>query len=57
VNRIGFYAGATSGKLGDPIASGQPVSNTRTPMRYELPEKKKLIHEMTIPIRWGDMDA
>jgi len=26
-------------------------------MRYELPEKKKLIHEMSIPIRWGDMDA
>jgi len=26
-------------------------------MRYELPEKKKLIHQMSIPIRWGDMDA
>jgi len=26
-------------------------------MRYELPARKKLIHEMTIPIRWGDMDA
>ena len=26
-------------------------------MRFELPEKKKLVHEMTIPIRWGDMDA
>jgi acyl-CoA thioester hydrolase len=23
----------------------------------ELPERKKLIYEMTIPIRWGDMDA
>ena len=26
-------------------------------MRFELPEKKKLIHEVVIPIRWGDMDA
>ncbi|HPK32630.1 thioesterase family protein [Ottowia sp.] len=26
-------------------------------MKIELPEKKKLVHEMTIPIRWGDMDA
>ncbi|HEY8049257.1 MAG TPA: thioesterase family protein [Ramlibacter sp.] len=26
-------------------------------MRLELPEKKKLVYEMTIPIRWGDMDA
>lgn len=26
-------------------------------MRLELPEKKKLVHEMVIPIRWGDMDA
>jgi acyl-CoA thioester hydrolase len=26
-------------------------------MRIEIPEKKKLVHEMTIPIRWGDMDA
>ncbi|MEQ1804444.1 MAG: thioesterase family protein [Burkholderiaceae bacterium] len=26
-------------------------------MRFELPEKKKLTLEMTIPIRWGDMDA
>ena len=26
-------------------------------MRFELPEKKKLVYEMTIPIRWGDMDA
>ena len=26
-------------------------------MRLELPEKKKLVHQMTIPIRWGDMDA
>ena len=25
-------------------------------MRFELPEKKKLVHEMTMPIRWGDMD-
>jgi acyl-CoA thioester hydrolase len=26
-------------------------------MRFELPEEKKLTHEMVIPIRWGDMDA
>ena len=26
-------------------------------MRIEIPEHKTLVHEMTIPIRWGDMDA
>ena len=26
-------------------------------MKIELPEHKKLVHEMTMPIRWGDMDA
>lgn len=26
-------------------------------MRLELPEHKKLVHEMVMPIRWGDMDA
>lgn len=26
-------------------------------MRFELPAEKKLVYEMTIPIRWGDMDA
>ncbi len=26
-------------------------------MRIELPAKKKLVYEMSIPIRWGDMDA
>ena len=26
-------------------------------MKFEIPEKKKLVFEMTIPIRWGDMDA
>ena len=26
-------------------------------MRFVLPEQKKLVHEMVIPIRWGDMDA
>jgi acyl-CoA thioester hydrolase len=26
-------------------------------MRIDIPERKKLVHEMTIPIRWGDMDA
>ncbi len=26
-------------------------------MRIEIPERKKLVHHMLIPIRWGDMDA
>ena len=26
-------------------------------MRFEIPEHKKLVHEMRIPLRWGDMDA
>lgn len=26
-------------------------------MKIELPENKKLVYEMSIPIRWGDMDA
>ncbi len=26
-------------------------------MRLDIPEEKKLTFEMTIPIRWGDMDA
>ena len=26
-------------------------------MRIEIPENKKLVYEMVIPIRWGDMDA
>ena len=26
-------------------------------MRIDIPEQKKLVHEMTIPMRWGDMDA
>jgi acyl-CoA thioester hydrolase len=26
-------------------------------VRIELPEKKKLVMEMPMPIRWGDMDA
>lgn len=26
-------------------------------MRFEIPENKKLVFEMRIPIRWGDMDA
>ncbi len=26
-------------------------------MKFEIPEQKKLVHEMTVPIRWGDMDA
>jgi Thioesterase-like superfamily len=26
-------------------------------MKYEIPELKKLVYEMRIPMRWGDMDA
>jgi acyl-CoA thioester hydrolase len=26
-------------------------------MRFELPAEKKLVHEVIVPIRWGDMDA
>ena len=26
-------------------------------MRIDIPDEKKLVHEMVIPIRWGDMDA
>jgi acyl-CoA thioester hydrolase len=26
-------------------------------MKIEIPEKKKLVFEMAVPIRWGDMDA
>ena len=26
-------------------------------MRIDIPERKKLTHELAIPIRWGDMDA
>ena len=26
-------------------------------MKFELPERKKLVFEMTLPVRWGDMDA
>ena len=26
-------------------------------MRISIPEEKKLVHEMIMPIRWGDMDA
>ncbi|MGA2548744.1 MAG: thioesterase family protein [Burkholderiaceae bacterium] len=26
-------------------------------MRFEIPEEKRLVFEMIIPIRWGDMDA
>lgn len=26
-------------------------------LRFELPADVRLVHEMTIPVRWGDMDA
>ncbi len=26
-------------------------------MRFELPADKKFVHEVVVPVRWGDMDA
>ena len=26
-------------------------------MRFHLPDQKTLVHEMVMPLRWGDMDA
>lgn len=26
-------------------------------MKFELPQNAKLLHEMQMPVRWGDMDA
>jgi acyl-CoA thioester hydrolase len=26
-------------------------------MKYEIPEFKRRVYEMRIPMRWGDMDA
>jgi acyl-CoA thioester hydrolase len=26
-------------------------------MRFELPATARLVHEMVMPLRWGDMDA
>jgi acyl-CoA thioester hydrolase len=26
-------------------------------MRFELPAEKKLVHQVVVPMRWGDMDA
>ncbi|MBK6471816.1 MAG: acyl-CoA thioesterase [Betaproteobacteria bacterium] len=26
-------------------------------MRFELPAEKKLVHEMVVPLRWGEMDS
>ena len=26
-------------------------------LRFHLPEQKKLVYELVVPIRWGDMDA
>lgn len=26
-------------------------------MKIEIPENKKLVHELRFPVRWGDMDA
>jgi acyl-CoA thioester hydrolase len=42
--------GAAAGGACKPLAPGGR-------MRIEIPEKKKLVFEMTLPMRWGDMDA
>jgi acyl-CoA thioester hydrolase len=26
-------------------------------VRFELPAERKIVHESTVPLRWGDMDA
>ena len=26
-------------------------------MKFDIPEKKKLVYQMTVQVRWGDMDA
>ena len=26
-------------------------------MKFELPDHKKFVHQLVIPVRWGDMDA
>ena len=26
-------------------------------MRIDIPEQKRFVHDMRIPIRWGDMDS
>lgn len=26
-------------------------------MKIEIPQEKKLVHQLVVPIRWGDMDA
>ena len=31
--------------------------NPEKTMKIEIPDNKKLVYEMRIPIRWGDMDA
>ena len=31
--------------------------NPEKTMKIEIPDNKKLVYEMNIPIRWGDMDA
>jgi acyl-CoA thioester hydrolase len=47
------------------VCNGYPGKHTCTPlidveslrMKIEIPEFKKLVYEMVVPIRWGDMDA
>ena len=34
-----------------------PIPNRERTMKLEVPENKRLLHTVTTPIRWGDMDA
>jgi acyl-CoA thioester hydrolase len=47
--------GRAGRRVGDSPATSR-VHHDR-PMKIEIPETKKLVFEMSIPIRWGDMDA
>src|SRR5690606_26689659 len=38
-------------------AARRCITRQNAGMRIDIPEQKKLVHEMTIPMRWGDMDA
>jgi uncharacterized protein len=38
-------------------ASDTPPPSPTAGLRFTLPADKKLVHTMTMPLRWGDMDA
>ena len=39
------------------VHAGHHFFHQGAPMKYEIPALKRLVFEMTVPIRWGDMDA